>query len=187
VPFSQHTDALLVIMVGAARPRSLVRARQGRREEQWPGWSASAKCKDPEYYTQAAKGPEYYSAGAGIESLEPEGVWTGNGCPDLGLVIGAPTDRGVFLKLFGEHADRRDGRRLGRAMPTYKRDWQQIYQALLQAELSREDEQNLMRQAVAQVTARQNTWTRSALTRALGELLPTTAAFADSTEARVYL
>jgi TrwC relaxase/AAA domain len=98
------------------------------------GMVSISKGKDPEYYTQAAKGPEYYSAGAGIDGLEPDGIWTGDGCPDLGLVVGMPIDKGVFLRLFGEHADPRDGRRLGRAMPVYKKDWQEAYRALLQAE-----------------------------------------------------
>lgn len=35
---------------------------------------------DPAYYTQAAKGPEYYSSAAGKSGMEPEGTWTGAGC-----------------------------------------------------------------------------------------------------------
>ncbi len=92
------------------------------------------KGKDPEYYTQVSKGPEYYSAGAGIDGLEPEGIWTGKGCPDLGFPVGAAIDKGVFLKLFAEHIDPRSGCRLGRAMPGYKKDWEKIYKTLLQAE-----------------------------------------------------
>ena len=48
--------------------------------------------------------------------------------------MGVPIDNGAFLRLFGEHIDPRDGRRLGRAMPTYKQDWQKVYRALLRAE-----------------------------------------------------
>ena len=44
---------------------------------------------DPAYYTQAAKGSEYYSSAAGKSGMEPEGTWTGAGCPELGLAIGA--------------------------------------------------------------------------------------------------
>jgi hypothetical protein len=114
------------------------------------GMVSISKGTDPGYYTQAAKGPEYYSAGAGIDGVEPEGIWTGIGCPDLGLVIGMPVDKGVFLRLFGEHADPRDGRRLGRAVLTYKRDWQQIYQTLLQAEPGATAERRAELQSLAQ-------------------------------------
>ena len=38
---------------------------------------------DPAYYTQAAKGPEYYSSAAGKSGMEPEGTWTGAVRPGL--------------------------------------------------------------------------------------------------------
>jgi hypothetical protein len=89
--------------------------------------------RDPEYYTQVSKGPEYYSAGAGIEGLEPAGTWTGRGCPDLGLQVGAEIDKGVFLKPFGDLTDPRDGSHLGRALPRYE-GWRPIYEEYLAAE-----------------------------------------------------
>ena len=52
---------------------------------------------DPAYYTQAAKGPEYYSSAAGKSGMEPAGTWTGAGCPELGLAAGAAVDPGVFV------------------------------------------------------------------------------------------
>ncbi len=65
--------------------------------------------------------------------MEPEGTWTGAGCPELGLVIGSAVSPGVFVRLFGEHADPRDGSRLGRAMSRYQ-DWRAGYAAALAAE-----------------------------------------------------
>src|SRR5215831_18013931 len=121
-------------MVSSAETK--IKNRAGEEGSRVAGMVSISKGKDPEYYTQSAKGPEYYSVGAGIDGLEPDGIWTGNGCPDLGLVIGTPIDKGAFLRLFGEHTDPRYGRRLGRAMPSYKKDWQQAYRALLQAEPS---------------------------------------------------
>lgn len=88
---------------------------------------------DPAYYTQAAKGPEYYSSAAGKSGMEPAGTWTGAGCPELGLAIGTAVNPGVFVSLFGEHKDPRDGSRLGRAMSRY-RDWRAGYDEALKAE-----------------------------------------------------
>ncbi len=88
---------------------------------------------DPAYYTQAAKGPEYYSSAAGKSGMEPEGTWTGAGCPELGLAAGAAVNPEVFVSLFGEHKDPRDGSRLGRAMSRY-RDWRAGYDEALKAE-----------------------------------------------------
>ena len=65
--------------------------------------------------------------------MEPEGTWTGTGCPDLGLAIGAAVSPGVFVRLFGEHVDPRDGSRLCRAMSRYQ-DWRAGYAAALAAE-----------------------------------------------------
>src|ERR1035441_6248042 len=88
---------------------------------------------DPAYYTQAAKGPEYYSSAAGKSGMEPAGTWTGAGCPELGLAAGGAVDPEVFVSLFGEHRDPRDGSRLGRAMSRY-RDWRAGYGEALKAE-----------------------------------------------------
>jgi len=88
---------------------------------------------DPAYYTQAAKGPEYYSSAAGRSGMEPAGTWTGAGCPELGLAVGAAVNPEVFVSLFGEHKDPRDGSRLGRAMSRY-RDWRAGYDEALRAE-----------------------------------------------------
>jgi hypothetical protein len=89
---------------------------------------------DPEYYTrQAGKGPAYYSSAAGKGGMEPEGTWTGAGCPELGLAVGAAIDPAVFVALFGEHRDPRDSSRLGHAMAQYK-DWRPAYNAAAAAE-----------------------------------------------------
>jgi hypothetical protein len=72
---------------------------------------------------------------------------------DLGLPVRMPIDKGVFLRLFGEHTDPWDGRRLGRAMPTYKRDWQQIDQALLQGEFGATMERRAELKVLAQQQA----------------------------------
>src|SRR5258708_17604686 len=88
--------------------------------------------RDPEYYTQAGKGPEYYSSAAGTSGMEPAGAWTGAGCPELGLVVGSVVDPAVFIPLFGEHKNPRDGSRLGRAMSRYK-DWRAGYEEALRA------------------------------------------------------
>ena len=107
----------------------------------------------PEYYTQVSKGPEYYSAGAGIEGLDPEGVWTGRGCPELGLAVDAAIDKGVFLELYGKHTDPRTGDRLGRAMPKFKTTWREIYAGLaaVEPEATAERRHELEVQAKAQV------------------------------------
>jgi conjugative relaxase-like TrwC/TraI family protein len=91
----------------------------------------------PEYYTaQAARGADYYSAGAGIEGTEPPGLWTGDGCPDLGLEPGSVVDHDAFRVIYGEHVDPRDGSRIGRALqaPTETKDADEIYRRLLAAE-----------------------------------------------------
>ena len=57
------------------------------------------KGASPRYYTdQASRGTDYYAAGAGRDKAgsEPPGVWTGDGCPDLGLEIGAEVDHEAF-------------------------------------------------------------------------------------------
>src|SRR5215469_12159224 len=89
--------------------------------------------RDPGYYTQAGKGPEYYSSAAGKSGMEPEGAWTRAGCPELGLAIGSVVDPAVFVSLFGELKDPRDGSRLGRAMSRYK-NWRAGYEEALRAE-----------------------------------------------------
>ncbi len=104
-------------MVGSVKTKIASWGDAGKEGSLVAGIVSISKGKDPEYYTQASKGPEYYSAGAGIDGLEPEGTWTGDGCRELGLRVGMPIDKGVFLRLFSEHTDPRDGRRLGRAMP----------------------------------------------------------------------
>ena len=89
---------------------------------------------DPAYYTrQAGKGPAYYSSAAGKGGMEPEGTWTGAGCPELGLPVGSAVSPDVFVSLFGEHRDPRDGSRLGRAMSQY-RDWRPAFAAACAAE-----------------------------------------------------
>jgi hypothetical protein len=88
---------------------------------------------DPAYYTQASKGPEYYSSAAGQSGMEPEGTWTGAGCPELGLPVGSAIDPDVFVPLYAQFTDPRDGSHLGRAMRRY-RDWRADYSEALAAE-----------------------------------------------------
>jgi conjugative relaxase-like TrwC/TraI family protein len=93
------------------------------------------KGASPRYYTeQASRGTDYYAAGAGSErpGSEPAGVWTGDGCSDLGLEIGTEVDHEAFGRIFGSHIDPREGTRIGRAMR--HRDAEEIYQDLLGAE-----------------------------------------------------
>ncbi len=93
------------------------------------------KGASPEYYTgQASRGTDYYAAGAGPEMpcSEPAGIWTGYGCPELGLEIGAEVDHQAFARIFGSHIDPRDGLKIGRAMR--HRDAEAIYGDLLHVE-----------------------------------------------------
>src|SRR5216683_1909879 len=109
---------------------------------------------DPAYYTQAAKGPEYYSSAAGKSGMEPEGTWTGAGCPELGLAVGSAIDPAVFVSLFSEFRDPRDGSRLGRPPRQYRhRQWQVKYdEALkLEPEATKERREELKDEAKAQV------------------------------------
>jgi conjugative relaxase-like TrwC/TraI family protein len=93
------------------------------------------KGASPGYYTeQASRGTDYYAAGAGDAKpgREPEGVWTGDGCPDLGLQPGAFVDHEAFAAIYGSHVDPRDGSRIGRALS--HRDAEAIYGRMLDAE-----------------------------------------------------
>ena len=112
------------------------------------------KGASPGYYTrQATRGTDYYAAGAGQEksASEPAGVWTGDGCPDLGLKVGAEVDHEAFGFIFGSHVDPRDGSRIGRAMS--HRDAESVYGSMLAAEPSatalRKDELWIQAQAQA--------------------------------------
>jgi hypothetical protein len=93
------------------------------------------KGASPLYYTeQVSRGTDYYSAAAGSErpGSEPEGIWTGDGCSNLALEIGAEVDHKSFGLIFGSHIDPRDGSKIGRAMR--HRDAEEIYCDLLDAE-----------------------------------------------------
>jgi len=95
------------------------------------------KGASPSYYTrQSSPGTDYYAAGAGQEKpgSEPAGVWTGDGCADLGLKSGAEVDHDAFGYICGSHVDPRDGSRIGRAMS--HRDAAAIYGGMLAAEPS---------------------------------------------------
>jgi conjugative relaxase-like TrwC/TraI family protein len=90
------------------------------------------KGHDAAYYTQAARGTDYYSADAQKGGTEPAGIWTGTGCPDLGLEVGRVVKEDVFAQLFDSHVDPRTGERIGRAMA--RSDAEAIYGRLLDAE-----------------------------------------------------
>jgi TrwC relaxase len=64
---------------------------------------------DPLYLTRAvATGRENYYLSAVAEHGEPMGIWTGRGCPELGLRIGSEVDNTVMERLYGRFADPRD-------------------------------------------------------------------------------
>ncbi len=62
---------------------------------------------DPGYLTRAvATGRENYYLSAVAEHGEPPGIWTGAGCPELGLAVGSQLDPKVMERLYGGFADR---------------------------------------------------------------------------------
>ena len=64
---------------------------------------------DPGYLTRVvATGRENYYLSAVAEHGEPPGIWTGRGCPGLGLAAGSPVDNKVMERLYGAFADPRD-------------------------------------------------------------------------------
>jgi conjugative relaxase-like TrwC/TraI family protein len=64
---------------------------------------------DPGYLTRAvATGRENYYLSAVAEHGEPPGIWTGRGCPELGLPIGSKVDNKVMERLYGAFIDPRD-------------------------------------------------------------------------------
>ena len=74
---------------------------------------------DPGYLTRSvATGRENYYLSAVAEHGEPPGIWTGLGCPQLGLPVGSEVDNALMERLYGKFLDPRDpeGRlTLGRA------------------------------------------------------------------------
>ncbi len=74
---------------------------------------------DPLYLTRAvATGRENYYLSAVADHGEPPGVWTGLGCPELGLAVGSEVDNKVMERLYGAFHDPRDPKHkatLGRA------------------------------------------------------------------------
>jgi conjugative relaxase-like TrwC/TraI family protein len=78
---------------------------------------------DPGYLTRAvATGRENYYLSAVAEHGEPPGIWTGLGCPKLGLPIGSQVDNKVMEWLYGAFIDPRDPAckaTLGRAPSTF--------------------------------------------------------------------
>ena len=74
---------------------------------------------DPGYLTRAvATGRENYYLSAVAEHGEPPGIWTGLGCPELGLAVGAEVDNKIMERLYGAFIDPRDPEQaatLGRA------------------------------------------------------------------------
>jgi hypothetical protein len=64
---------------------------------------------DPGYLTRSvATGRENYYLSAVAQHGEPPGIWTGRGCPDLGLAPGSQVDSKVMERLYGAFADPRD-------------------------------------------------------------------------------
>ena len=63
---------------------------------------------DPGYLTHAvATGRENYYLSAVAEHGEPPGIWTGAGCPELGLPAGSEVDPKVMERLYGAFVDPR--------------------------------------------------------------------------------
>ena len=99
------------------------------------GMVTVGKGSDAGYYSsQASRGADYYSAGAGSEKpgTEPPGTWAGDGLADLGLEEGAEIDHEAFGYIFSGHVDPRDGSKIGRTLKA--RDPEAIYGKLLDAE-----------------------------------------------------
>src|SRR5215472_6873529 len=64
---------------------------------------------DPLYLTRAvATGRENYYLSAVAEHGEPPGIWTGLGCPALGLPIGSEVDNTTMGELYGKFVDPQD-------------------------------------------------------------------------------
>jgi TrwC relaxase len=98
---------------------------------------------DPGYLTHAvATGRENYYLSAVAEHGEPPGIWTGLGCPELGLRIGSEVDNKVMERLYGAFIDPRDPERkvtLGRA-PSAFGDHNDKLSALIAGMLAAEPE-----------------------------------------------
>src|ERR1039457_7007100 len=64
---------------------------------------------DPGYLTRAvATGRENYYLSAVAEHGEPPGIWTGLGCPELGLSVGSEVNNKIMERLYGAFIDPRD-------------------------------------------------------------------------------
>ncbi len=64
---------------------------------------------DPGYLTHAvATGRENYYLSAVAEHGEPPGIWTGLGCPELGLPVGSEVDNKIMERLYSGFVDPRD-------------------------------------------------------------------------------
>jgi conjugative relaxase-like TrwC/TraI family protein len=78
---------------------------------------------NPGYLThEVATGRENYYLSAVAEHGEPPGIWTGAGCPELGLAVGSQVHPAVMERLYGAFVDPRDpdGRAtLGRAISQF--------------------------------------------------------------------
>src|SRR6266568_3719790 len=98
---------------------------------------------DPLYLTRAvATGRENYYLSAVAEHGEPPGIWTGRGCPELGLRAGSEVDNAVMERLYGAFADPRDPDEkatLGRAPSGYAGNNDKVA-ALIAARLAAEPE-----------------------------------------------
>ncbi len=79
-------------------------------------------------------GAAYYSAPA-ERGGEPEGIWTGAGCPDLGLPAGGTIDERLFVPLYDQHTDIRTGERLGRRMQSFRESVSARFSRLVRAEI----------------------------------------------------
>jgi hypothetical protein len=85
---------------------------------------------DPRYLTRAvAAGRENYYLSAVAEHGEPPGIWTGLGCPELGLAVGSVAVGPVLERLYERFIDPRDPEQaatLGRAPSSFAADQDQI-------------------------------------------------------------
>src|ERR1035438_7158747 len=98
---------------------------------------------DPGYLTRAvATGRENYYLSAVAEHGEPPGIWTGLGCPELGLAVGSEVKNKIMERLYGAFIDPRDPEHkatLGRAPSRFDSNNDKI-SALITARLAAEPE-----------------------------------------------
>ena len=84
----------------------------GRESQEWSGTVRDAddsqRVRPAVSDARGSDRPENYYLSAVAEHGEPPGIWTGMGCPELGLAIGSQVDNKVMEGLYGAFLDPRD-------------------------------------------------------------------------------